>query len=217
MEKSIESIWKDGFLESNALVAPKINNLYNQKSKDSIDKFKRMGKINLYVIGAAAFFVLVGSFYADVPYVGAIMFSLFSIIVIIGLRQGHKLEKLDKGESSYQYLKAFDQWLKASIAEYARVYKYIYPLIFLSAIVGTMYSSLFENAKGERTIDIIMNDPDTYLMNGLPVFWILGVTLFIGLVAYFSDILFKFDLNSIYGRIFKKLDELLTEMEELRA
>ena len=31
MEKSIESIWKQGFLNSDALVAPKLNNLYNQK------------------------------------------------------------------------------------------------------------------------------------------------------------------------------------------
>lgn len=217
MEKSIESIWKEGFLESNALVAPKINDLYNQKSKHSIDKFKRMGKINLYAISAAAFFILIGSFYIEIPFVGVFMFFLFSVIVFVGIRQGRALEKLDKGESSYQYLKAFDLWLKASISEYARIYKYIYPLIFLSAIVGTMYSSQFENSRGERMVDIIMNDPNTYLMNGFPVFWILGITLFIGLVAFFSDTIFKFDLNSIYGRIFKKLNELLMEMEELRA
>ena len=28
MEKSIESIWKEGFLKSDALVAPKLNDLY---------------------------------------------------------------------------------------------------------------------------------------------------------------------------------------------
>ena len=47
MEKSIESIWKQGFLDNNAMVAPKLNNLYNQKSIHIIDKFKRMFKINL--------------------------------------------------------------------------------------------------------------------------------------------------------------------------
>ena len=42
MEKSIESIWKEGFLQKNAMVAPKLNNLYNKKSIHIIDKFKRM-------------------------------------------------------------------------------------------------------------------------------------------------------------------------------
>jgi len=40
MEKSIETIWKEGFLESDALVAPKLNDLYNQKSIHIVDKFK---------------------------------------------------------------------------------------------------------------------------------------------------------------------------------
>jgi hypothetical protein len=31
MEKSIENIWKEGFLKNDALVAPTLNNLYNQK------------------------------------------------------------------------------------------------------------------------------------------------------------------------------------------
>ena len=55
MEKSIENIWKEGFLKSDALVAPKINNLYNQKSIHIIDKFKRMFKINLIAIVAFSF------------------------------------------------------------------------------------------------------------------------------------------------------------------
>ena len=50
MEKSIENIWKEGFLKSDALVVPKINNLYNQKSKHITAKFERMFKINLIAI-----------------------------------------------------------------------------------------------------------------------------------------------------------------------
>ena len=50
MEKSIETIWKEGFLKSDTLIAPKLNDLYNQKSKHVIDKFKRVFKINLIAI-----------------------------------------------------------------------------------------------------------------------------------------------------------------------
>ena len=34
MDNSIETIWKKGFLNSDALIAPKLNNLYNQKSQN---------------------------------------------------------------------------------------------------------------------------------------------------------------------------------------
>jgi len=59
MEKSIESIWKEGFLKSDALVAPKVNNLYTQKSIHVIDKFKRMFRINLIAIVVFSFVFLI--------------------------------------------------------------------------------------------------------------------------------------------------------------
>lgn len=61
MLKSIEAIWKEGFLKNDALLAPKLNNLYNKKSIDIVDKFKRMYEINR--IGIVAFIILPMSFY----------------------------------------------------------------------------------------------------------------------------------------------------------
>ena len=60
MENSIETIWKEGFLKNDALVAPKLNDLYNQKSLHLIDQLKRMFKINLMAILAFAIAVLSG-------------------------------------------------------------------------------------------------------------------------------------------------------------
>ena len=82
MEKSIETIWKEGFLKSDALVAPKLNDLYNQKSKHIIDKFKRMFKINLIAIVAGSFVVLVASFIVGIPYMGVSLFVLLNVLVI---------------------------------------------------------------------------------------------------------------------------------------
>ena len=67
MEKSIESIWKEGFLKKDALVAPKLNNLYNQKSKHLIDKFQRMYQINRIAIAVFALIVLPVSFISELP------------------------------------------------------------------------------------------------------------------------------------------------------
>ena len=59
MEKSIESIWKEGFLKDDALVAPKLNDLYNQKSIHLLDKFEKMYKLNLIFLVGFSFFVLI--------------------------------------------------------------------------------------------------------------------------------------------------------------
>ena len=67
MEKSIESIWKQGFLENDAMVAPKLNNLYNQKSIHIIDKFKRMFKINLNALVIFSFFCFSSFFFCENP------------------------------------------------------------------------------------------------------------------------------------------------------
>ena len=63
MGKSIETIWKEGFLKNDALLAPKLNNLYNQKSKHLIEKIKKVSKIdNLSIIPVALIFVIILSY-----------------------------------------------------------------------------------------------------------------------------------------------------------
>ena len=47
MNQPIETIWKNAFIKDNALVAPKLNGLYEKKSIHLIDKFNKMFKINL--------------------------------------------------------------------------------------------------------------------------------------------------------------------------
>ena len=76
MEKSIESIWKEGFLKKDALVAPKINDLYNQKSKHIVDKFKRMFKINLIAIVIFSLVFMVITTINGLPIVGISWFLI---------------------------------------------------------------------------------------------------------------------------------------------
>ena len=136
MEKSIETIWKEGFLESDALVAPKINDLYNQKSIHIIDKFKRMFRINLIAIVAFSFTFLVVSFFVGIPITGIIFFVTLSVLVFINKKLLNDLEKMDLGVSSYQYLKVFNQWINKQVAINKKISKFLYPIIFISMILG---------------------------------------------------------------------------------
>ena len=52
---------------------------------------------------------------------------------------------------------------------------------------------------------------------GLPVFWLAGLLFSLGIISYFGGAIGNFDLNIIYGRILKKLDGLILDMEDLRT
>ncbi len=124
MEKSIEIIWKEGFLESDALLAPKLNNLYDQKSKHIIDKFKGMFKINLTAIVIGSFVVLAASFLVRIPVMGILLFLIANAIVIVNRKLQKGLLEIDLNVNSYEYIKAFDNWLKKQLAVNAKMAKF---------------------------------------------------------------------------------------------
>ena len=218
MEKSIENIWKEGFLKSDALVAPKINDLYNQKSIHIIDKFKRMFRINLIAIVAFSFVFLIVSFIVGIPITGIIFFVTLSVLVFINNKLLNDLEKMDLGISSYQYLKTFNQWINKQVALNKKFSRFLYPMIFISMVLGFWFKDAEGMPLGERLVDeILIGFPDTYLLFGIPLIGIVIVSIILVLLAYFGGRIYKWDLNLVYGRVFKKLEELMTDIESLRS
>jgi hypothetical protein len=218
MEKSIENIWKEGFLKSDALVAPKINNLYNQKSIHIIDKFKRMFKINLIAIVVFSFFFLIVSYFVGILLMGAIFFVALSALVIINKNLFNGLEKIHKGVSSYQYLKAFNQWIQKMITINKRLSIFLYPIFFMSIVIGFWFKDAEGIPLGERLVgEVLYGFPDIYLIQGIPVIAIIIIILILGLLALFGGEIYQWDLNLVYGRVFKKLEELMADIESLRS
>lgn len=217
MEKSIESIWKEGFLKKNALVAPTINDLYNKKSIHIIDKFKRMFKINLIAIVVFSSVFLVVSYFMGIPVMGIIFFITLSVLVIINKRLLNELEKIDKGESSYQYLKAFNDWINKQVDVNERASRFLYPIIFLSFIFGFWFKDAEGAFLGERFVNkLLASHPEMYLIQGVPLIGIVIVVVIVIILAMLGGIIYRWDLNIVYGRVFKKLAELMNDMEELK-
>lgn len=217
MEKSIESIWKEGFLKSDALVAPKLNDLYNQKSKNIVDKFKRMYKINLISLVVFSIILLPISYITQIPYMGILMFFLFNTIVIVNRKFKFSLDKIDASQDSYQYLSSFDQWIKEMVVVNIKLSRFLYPYVLLSLIAGFWFGSIGGNIPGEEAINsLLIEFPNTYLIFGIPAIGILAVVVIMGILAYSGGRIYKWDLNIVYGRILKKLEEMLADMEELR-
>ena len=217
MEKSIESIWKEGFLKSDVLVAPKLNDLYNKKSQHIVDKFTRMFKINLIAIIAGSFFVVGMAYLVQIPYMGIAVFVLLNVLVVINKKLMKGLSKIDKNVNSFQYLKTFDSWMKEQISINEKFSRFLYPLFFLSVLTGFWFGGFGGDVPGEIMVnELTVRYPDMVLVFGLPLYGLLGGILAIVLLAYFGGRIYKWDLNVVYGRVLKKLDEILADMEELR-
>jgi len=218
MEKSIETIWKEGFLKSDALVAPKLNDLYNQKSKHIVDKFKKMYQINRIAIAIFAVIIVPISFVTNIPYLGILMFIAFTVIIIVSGKFMKKLNNIMIGDNSYQYLNSFNGFIKELISTNAKLSRFFYPYIFIALILGFWFGGIGGNIPGDEVLSkLLLKYPDMHLVFGLPVFGVLGVLLIIFLLAFFGGKIGTWDLNLVYSGIIKKLDLLIKDMEELKA
>ncbi|MFT7613682.1 MAG: hypothetical protein ACI9J3_002657 [Parvicellaceae bacterium] len=211
MEKSIESIWKEGFIKNDTLIAPRLNNLYDQKSTNTVDKLMKLGKRNHYaiIIGASIFFtasILLGAAIA-----GLLICILLTWLVLSGMKQTKIAERIDKGANSYEYLTSIDSWLKNAIKEYIKIYRVFYPAFFILIFFGIFYSNF-----GQDTFSkVLVKFPNMDLIYGVPLYPMIGTFVVATLSSIFAGALFRLDLKSVYGRVMSKLDELRMEMEEL--
>ena len=218
MEKSIESIWKEGFLQSQTLLAPKLNNLYSQKSIDLVEKFKRRYKINRIAIIVFVCILLPISFIVNMPYMGILMSFVFIAVSFIANKFSKQLENLDKTTDSYHYLLSFDKWINNLVSVNSRLSRYLYPVVFISMFAGFWFGSIGGDVPGDKFINFLLAEfPGTWLIFGFPVVVIAGAILSIALLAFFGGKIGKGDLNLAYGGLKRKLDEILAEMEELRS
>jgi len=212
MKNSIEVIWKEGFLNEKSLVAPKINDLYNQKSKDLVDKLKRMYRNNLIAIVIMSIVFPIMYYFLDVIWQGVATSILMLLTLWYGIREKRSIKTLDHGATSLDYLKSFDRLLKDALSRGEKVLRFTYPLYFLIAI-STMWVAW---NKGPLTSKMYQKFPDILFIGSVPIFaWIIAGVATI-LMFYYSGRIYRWDVGLIYGRIFRKLEETIAEMERLK-
>src|SRR5262245_31551243 len=106
MKNSIETIWKEGFLNEKSLVAPRINDLYNQRSKHLVDKMKRMFRFNLIAIIVMSIVFPVIHYFLHALWQGVAASILLLLTAWYCQRQIRNLQTLDQGATSLDYLKS---------------------------------------------------------------------------------------------------------------
>lgn len=210
MEKSIENIWKNGFLKGEALVAPKVNDLYNRKSVHITDKFIRMFRTNIWMIIAASTVLWIASYFAGALIAGSIVLIMMLFIAYTAIAEMKALEKVDKGQNSYTYLKSFKSWIEQSIERYGKMYRVIYPALILTFYFGIWFSDIFSGIR-EKVVES-SND----LIFGVHLYSTIPILIGAAVMSFFAKTIHREDVKAIYGGIIKKLDDAIAEMEELR-
>jgi hypothetical protein len=214
MEKSIETIWKEGFLRNDQMIAPKINDLYNQKSLGIIEKIKRMLKVNLIAIVVISLVVLVWWYFLDVLHIGIfVCLALNGFAFYVKVQTDH-MKEADQGTNSYDYLRAFDHWLETSMKNNTRVMRFFYPMMFLAAVATIWFSN--DNAAFLKEF-FTTHYPQLALWGDIPVAVLVVVMAVTLAITFFAGRIYRWDVNLVYGRAFKKLKEILSDMEELRS
>ena len=193
------------------MVAPKVNNLYNQRSRNLIDRFQRKFRINLIAIVVGATVIGLVSAFAGAPFVGIFLFLQFLVLVGYSWKELKALGALDKGSSSYDYLKTFRSWLNGMTDKYARFYRFFYPIFFIAFGIGMWRVMLHLGA-----VDDLLEKFDPGMWHGIPVLWAIPLLVIAFCFGLFSKYVYREDLQTVYGREIKKLDEMISDMEELR-
>ena len=211
MKRTIELIWKDGFLKEETLVAPKVNDLYNRKSNDIIEQFQRKYRNWTIELTGYSLLILVISFFDGWPFIGLSLSVLVIISIVYMQKDLVVLKSIEKNQNSYQYLSEYGACIKKIISDGAWIGRLVFPAVFLLSITFL----LFLNPNTNTMLANIMNNPDTYLYYGIPVLWVFGVVFTTLFLFYFGERLYFWAIKLSYGRLMKKLDRTLREMEEL--
>ena len=212
MKNSIEQIWQQGFINETASAIPTINNLYNKKAQNIVDKIHRMYVLNVKFLYGFSAFSFIGCVVYGWLLLAVVMPCLLLWIAVVGQKQLKKLDLSNKSDTSYQYIKSCNLWFKDMVSTFSFVYQFFYPVFALAIMLQIRLSPLGEKI----TQAYLYNYPDSSLLFGTPWLFYLAAGLITAVIAYFSVTFFLFDLKLMYGRVIKKLDDILFDMEELR-
>ncbi|MEO9477496.1 MAG: hypothetical protein ABJG41_18260 [Cyclobacteriaceae bacterium] len=215
MEKSIESIWKEGFLQSDKMIVPKVNNLYNQKSLSLVEKLKRTFRINVIALVVMSFATLVIYHLLGATWQGVSIAIMFVVLAGYSWMQVQSFETSEESMNSYDYLKSIDRQIKLIISKNILIMRFFYPMVLFFAM-STVWSSLRQQEEDLLT-EWALRYPDLTYVGPYPLVGLMGLVVCLGLMAYLSDKIYRFDLKLVYGKTFKKIEQTIAEMEALKG
>jgi hypothetical protein len=204
MENSIETIWKEGFFKSMDLYAPKLEDLYNQKSQHITDDLINKMRKEMWLMIAASILPAIISILIGNHFIWAIISFLVTIPWYFIAKKNYKeIKNIDYANNCYNYLKQIKDNLERINRFKRKISVYSVPVILLPLLIFTYFNNI------NKTFGEIVGNKELGGSN-------LWIFLFLPIMTLFSYFLFNFILR-LGNSVGEKINQLLKDMEELRA
>lgn len=204
MKKSIETIWRDGFLKATDLSAPRLNNLYNQKSQHITDSLIKKMRKEMWLMIPASIIPVIICIAVGNHFIWAIISFLISIPwFFIAKKHYEEIKNIDYSDNCYDYLKQVKDNLTRITNFNQKLSVYSVPVILFPMLIYTYFNNI------DKTFGEIVGNAALGGSN-------LWIFLFLPIMTLFSYFLFKFMLR-VGSSVGNKINRLLIDMEELRA
>ncbi len=204
MEKSIKHIWKEGFINNDNLIAPKIENLYNQKSKHLGDKLIRMLNTEPKALLIMSVVFLFGNYAIGNGFWSGSIASIWCIIwYFIIKKQIQNIENAAKETNCYSFIKSLHKLLLTSRNKITKMLWIGTPILVLPMVIYTYYNQY------DKTFGEIFGVENLAYPNEL-------LFIIVPLATAFSVAMYRLSFKYGYGPIADKLKQLISDIETLK-
>jgi|GEM_PF-1212163 len=206
MNKTIEEIWRDGFLKEERLYVPRVTDLYNQKSMlvtETIIKKLQIEVWSLIPIAAVLFIVNLTFGNDNFLFWGAVSAIPCLVWFFIGMGNVRSLENIQHGISCYEYLISIRQKLREIAAFERKLSLYTVLVMLLPMLVYTYLNNLDKTLGQVLGVEVI-DWPIRTIFLLLPVIFVLTL----GVMRLLEDV--------SYSRYHEELDALIRDIDALR-
>ena len=202
MDHSIENIWKTGFITEGSLVIPRIQQLYKQKSKLTIDKMRKTYRIDNALMPFLALASALGFWLAGLLWIGFYIGVLLMVLFELNRRQLRKLDEITPTDDLFEYLNSYLGAIKRMIRLYTWVLGLGTPMLGIPAIVFFLVS------RNDNLHNFVEQEP-----------WYVTGIFFLILAAFLSAwgiLAYRATTQIIYGKHIGRLKEIISDIKQLR-
>ncbi|MGQ3676972.1 hypothetical protein [Tenacibaculum discolor] len=204
MEKSIEKRWNEAFVNEQSLIAPKINDIYNQKSKSVINKIRRTYEFDNKGLLPMAVIVVIGGILLSETIIAAYGAFLILSLYFFNTRLLKRFKTIDVKSDNLTYLKNYRSVINSVSKATKKLFIFAIPL----AIV-----SIFALAYGVKEQSFLSN----YISSETSFIGILSVGLMVAIAtAMIGYFVYTISTKVLYHSLISKLDDIIKELEELK-
>ena len=204
MEKSIEKRWNEAFVNEQSLIAPKINDIYNQKSKSVINKIRRTYEFDNKGLLPMAGIVVIGGILLSETIIAAYGAFLILSLYFFNTRLLKRFKTIDVKSDNLTYLKNYRSVINSVSKATKKLFIFAIPLAILS---------IFALAYGVKEQSFLSN----YISSETSFIGILSVGLMVAIAtAMIGYFVYTVSTKVLYHSLISKLDDIIKELEELK-